>query len=151
MNNLGLYGFSSVEIFENVNEQTQAKEPQFSFRFPNKKVDEKSEKSYNYEEPQIYENIKLLNPSLYMFKYFKPSYFNIKKINCSYNKNSLSIINATMGQYDIQLKKKKMDYITPSGNYLNFCISIYYARVVIFTYFIANMLISFCYIFLTLS
>ncbi|SCM26589.1 conserved Plasmodium protein, unknown function [Plasmodium berghei] len=120
MNNLGLYGFSSVEIFENVNEQTQAKEPQFSFRFPNKKVDEKSEKSYNYEEPQIYENIKLLNPSLYMFKYFKPSYFNIKKINCSYNKNSLSIINATMGQYDIQLKKKKMDYITPSGDIAQF-------------------------------
>ncbi|SCN63151.1 conserved Plasmodium protein, unknown function [Plasmodium chabaudi adami] len=120
MSNLGLYGFSSVEIFGDESEQTQTNEPKFSFRFPNKKVDEKSEKSYNYEEPKIYEKIKLLNPSLYMFKYFKPSYFNIKKINCSYNKNSLSIINATMGQYDIQQIKKKMDYITPSGDIAQF-------------------------------
>ncbi|KAI4834919.1 cell cycle associated protein [Plasmodium brasilianum] len=120
MNNLGLYGFNSVEI-PNCDKKGEVKETNVSFNFYNRReIEKKKEKKIAYEEPEIYEQIEVLNPSLYMFKYFKPSYFNIKKINCSYNKNSLSIMNATMGEYEIPKFNKKLEFITPSGDIAQF-------------------------------
>ncbi|KNC38155.1 hypothetical protein PFLG_03122 [Plasmodium falciparum RAJ116] len=98
-----------------------ANEPKVFFNHFNRKPKvEKKENDIKFEEPEIHENIKVLNPVLYMFKYFKPSYFNVKKIQCSYNKNSLSIMNVTMGEYEIPKIKQNLEYVTPSGDIVNF-------------------------------
>ncbi|ANQ10939.1 Uncharacterized protein PCOAH_00054940 [Plasmodium coatneyi] len=121
MNNLCLYGFSAVEIISSDDKKEKKKETNLSYSYYGRReMEQKKEKKIIYEEPEIYDNIKLLTPSLYMFKYFKPSYFNIKKITCSYNRNSLSIMNAAMGEYEIPTVVKKMEFVTPSGDVMQF-------------------------------
>ncbi|CAG9472271.1 unnamed protein product [Plasmodium vivax] len=121
MNNLCLYGFSAVEIVSSDDKKAKKKETNLSYSYYGRReMEQKKEKQNIYEEPEIYDHIKLLNPSLYMFKYFKPSYFNIKKITCSYSRNSLSIMNATMGEYEVPTVVKKMDFVTPSGDVMQF-------------------------------
>ncbi|CRG97767.1 cell cycle associated protein, putative [Plasmodium gallinaceum] len=120
MSNLCLYGFNSVEVLNKEIKKNEEKDMTFYNPFKKNEKEEKKEKKLIYEEPEIYDNINFLNPSLYMFKYFKPSYFNIKKINCSYNKNSLSIMNATMGEYELPKFNENIEYITPSGDIVKF-------------------------------
>ncbi|GAW83580.1 hypothetical protein, conserved [Plasmodium gonderi] len=121
MNNLCLYGFSAVEIISNGDKKGKGNETNFSYsKYGRRELEQRKEKKITYKEPEVYENIKVLSPSLYMFKYFKPSYFNIKKINCSYNRNSLSIMNATMGEYEIPTVAKKLEYVTPAGDIMQF-------------------------------
>ncbi|EUD69056.1 hypothetical protein C922_00748 [Plasmodium inui San Antonio 1] len=121
MNNLCLYGFSAVEIVNSDDKKEKKQETNLSYSYYRRReMEQKKEEKILHEEPEIYDNIKLLNPSLYMFKYFKPSYFNIKKITCSYNRNSLSIMNATMGEYKIPTVVKKMEFVTPSGDVMQF-------------------------------
>ncbi|CRH02627.1 cell cycle associated protein, putative [Plasmodium relictum] len=120
MNNLCLYGFNSVEVLNKEIKKTEEKDIKFFNPFKKNEKEEKKEKKIIYEEPEVYDNIISLIPSLYMFKYFKPSYFNIKKIHCSYNKNSLSIMNATMGEYELPKFNENIEYTTPSGDIVKF-------------------------------
>ncbi len=142
MSNLYLYGFSSVEILGGDKKKVIANEPKVFFNHFNRKPKvEKKENDIKFEEPEIHENIKVLNPVLYMFKYFKPSYFNVKKIQCSYNKNSLSIMNVTMGEYEIPKIKQNLEYVTPSGNNINNIYIYIYIYVCMFIFMFMHILI----------